>query len=182
MNTDKPHPLCKKKNIVCWCEERPLSWDDFQGKSEAKGYEFAGISNWYIYKTRYNKKGGVLKVWIYAYVDTKMSWKIENGNSEYGLHHEQMHFNIQEVFARQIRKAFQEMKFDTGIPLEEAYNELDNVFKYYRQEASKTQKVYDEETAHSMNREKQNEWDEKIMKELEQLKDYANPEFDIVLP
>ena len=73
------------------------------------------------------------------------------------LKHEQLHFDIAEVFARKLREKIKNHNkefFDL-----ESYNkEIDLIYQRY----FLYQERYDRETKHSLNIDKQNEWEEKI--------------------
>lgn len=85
------------------------------------------------------------------------------------LKHEQLHFDIEEVFCRKLRK---------GVKLLNSNKETEQLkyielAKFIYKEAVECQNQYDEETQNALIVEKQQEWNKKIAKELEELKEYA---------
>ena len=75
-----------------------------------------------------------------------------------------MHFDITELYARKFRQQLAELEVNQNIKAQ--MNALHNAIN---EAVSKTQKRYDQETMHSMNIEKQKEWEVFIGKELKAL-------------
>ena len=91
------------------------------------------------------------------------------------LRHEQGHFDIYEIYGREIMKQLKETKAMSG------KNFSDNVEKIFRKgfaDLNKLQKKYDQETNHSKNKEKQDEWTKKLKKMLDDRKDYKVKEVE----
>lgn len=157
-------------SIIIWNTNRKITWEDF-------------LSEKRIYEKNINA-GAVLTPSIQIYPKEVYCWDINHTKvvaqmnktkswadikTKAGLNHEQTHFNIAELYARKIRKAIEEFIKKNG------ECDLQNVAEiYYRLEEEhwQTQFLYDDETKHSLNFEKQQEWDEKINKLLEKYKDY----------
>lgn len=178
------HKLCKKKAYKCWCEDSPLTWDDFKGHPNYSESYIAGVSVSFVYKTKYKKKDGILEVYLHALLDrTKSYKKIQKRLNTYDLSHEQMHFNIQEIYARLNRQKIQEISFpDTVNTIIGVRKFLGNIHWEYYYAAQKAQKKYDAETDHGNIVDKQMEWNSKIEKELKELEDYSNPKIILKLP
>ena len=51
----------------------------------------------------------------------------------------------------------------------------------YKNELDKFQDLYDKETNHSINKEKQLDWNNRIAKQLKELEKYAEPDFSVEL-
>src|SRR5690625_3492554 len=94
------------------------------------------------------------------------SWVKEK--KELLLNHEQIHFNITELYTRKIRKDLQKYLDDNKS------HELDSIAKIYHcleDEFWETQFLYDKETNHSKNTVEQKKWDRKIDRLLQVYKD-----------
>ena len=82
------------------------------------------------------------------------------------MDHEQLHFDITELYARKIRKRFKELQ-DMG---ETDYEEYVKIYYELEKELDAFQQKYDSEVY--FREQNQKEWIEKIAKELEELKEY----------
>lgn len=157
-------------SIIIWNKDRKITWDDFL--SEKRGYEKninAGAvltPSIQIYPKEINCKN-IDYIEVVAQMNKAKSWA--DIKTEAGLNHEQTHFDIAELYVRKIRK------FIAKFILESEECDLQGVAEiYYRLEEEhwQTQFLYDEETKHSVNFEKQQEWNIKIADSLETYKDY----------
>jgi predicted secreted Zn-dependent protease len=84
--------------------------------------------------------------------------------------HEQGHFDIAELFARKLRKAFVGYKFNA----QTVGKDIDHLFILNRQERTQMDMLYDKETDFSRNRKQQLLWNKKIKAELGTLQKYAS--------
>jgi len=84
--------------------------------------------------------------------------------------HEQGHFDIAELFARKLRKAFAEYKFNA----QTVGKDIDKLFILNKQERTERDVLYDKETNHSQNKQQQVLWNKKIKSELDNLKKFAS--------
>ena len=88
----------------------------------------------------------------------------------YILAHEQVHFDISEWHARKLNKALREYRFNERT----VSRDIPAIYDHVMKEQTYFQTLYDSETNHSRDKEQQAFWQEKIKKELEKLKFYAN--------
>lgn len=153
------------QDTIFWNKDLLLSWKDFQGVPEEGGFESAAAATGVGMKFRYEKTWG-FSAWTYkyevrSYFIPKLSWAKAKDLNSYLLAHEQTHFNISELYARKIDKEMQQLKPSKKI--QEQALEI-----YHRLEAlhASTQKKYDRETQHSLNIDKELEWQEKIADSL----------------
>lgn len=153
---------CKATNStadkVLWQKNKPLHWNDFKGNPEASGYSASIYSTIELIKL---ENGGYK---ICAVMNTKTSWHKQKPNE--CLPHEQYHFNITELFARKLRKQVKEKNLEI--------NSLDfrKAFANILVALNKEQKIYDEETNHSIIKSKQIEWQKIIDEQLKELEIY----------
>lgn len=155
-------------NIIVWQQNHKLQWEDFQGSppsSDKIGFEKAGTaSGIYLESDFYDDEIPYFIVLAKFY--KKDSWTISNDASI--LLHEQLHFDITELFARKIRKCFSELQAG-GETDTDAYIRV-----YYKLDAAKDayHDKYDLETHFIPDSSKQLQWAENVHKELEKLKDW----------
>ena len=90
--------------------------------------------------------------------------------TDYILTHEQGHFDIAEIFARKLNKLMKEYNFDWNTYRQD----LKKIYQDVLDEKEDMQNKYDEETNHSINKEKQEEWLKKISGKLKELDAWAD--------
>ncbi len=168
--------LQPNEDIIEWKKDYKLTWDDFKGEPDLSKGNTIAMSAVSIkkYKFTFNKKIGISRV--NALFNCKNSWSKTKKNEEL-LNHEQGHFDITEIYARKLRKKLNNKRFKRNT----FSQEIDDIYNTVYKEAVEYQNLYDRETDHHKNREKQKEWDIKIAKELQELDKYSNPEITIKL-
>lgn len=152
-------------DTIPWKKNYKLKWSDFKGSPQA-GNDFAALTSYSLtYSMMQSGKGLVTKV--DCEFDKKKSWgRIKNDSI---LAHEQLHFDIAELFARKIRKSFAEYVFNKKT----FQRDLKAIYLDAVQACSMYQQQYDSESEHSINRKGQRKWDMKIRQEMEALSAYA---------
>jgi predicted secreted Zn-dependent protease len=85
------------------------------------------------------------------------------------LAHEQLHFDITELYARKLRKALQ-----TYEPDEKMKKELDAIYSKVEKQRRQMQTQFDKETNHSINKEAEFKWRVFIKQELDKLSEFSN--------
>jgi len=169
--------LGQKKSVVNdsileWNPKHGLSWSDFLGKPNEDVFGYAMTS----YKIEIipsdvlvdenDRIRGYENLSVKANFYKYHSWTIDRNNQL--LQHEQLHFDIAELFARKMRKEFRksqankDAKFDT-------YLKHHNLFW---KECRQYQIKYDNETRHGLEEEINKKWIIKINEELEAFKDF----------
>jgi len=146
---------------IRWNENQLLNWDDFNGKvNDTSRYDaecFAEI--------RYNYKFYSVSDFefeVFASFDKNTSWSRKGTRSVALLKHEQMHFNIAELFAEKLQNDFNSYSYTAS-----TYNlQILQLFNQKKLEYQAMQLQYDEETNHALNKEKQKEWEEFVINEL----------------
>jgi hypothetical protein len=165
--------LPKQDEQIIWSKDHPLAWEDFKGKPINYSSSGAITSSGFDPEYRYEK--GILIIKSVAFFSPMKSWVKEESKDKDGLQHEQGHFDISEIYVRRFRKCLNEEKFKSK-------NIKENINKIYalkKIELNIYQDDYDKETSHHLNKAKQNEWLDKITKELEALEAYKNPVLEI---
>ena len=162
-----------------------LKWDDYKGdslpKSKKKGkiisdigmdYSVINDTEYVLYSVYPEKKPWVPVVEINAVFDPSKSYCPERGKTDADLMHEQIHFDIAEIYVRLFRKEIKEKAFDYA---EDVYKKTPKLYRFYKKEMQKYQTLYDKETECGKNLTKQSEWNIKIENELKALNEYAKP-------
>jgi len=103
---------------------------------------------------------------IYSYFDKNASWVKYKTT---GLSHEQGHFDIEEIYARRLKKIINSKKFFRH----RLSLKIDKIVEVINQQCITYQELYDSETDFHNNFNKQIEWEIKIQKELNALDDYV---------
>lgn len=155
-----------------WKAGEKLSWSDFKGAPD-HNHPYAAIT---YSGMSYGFSAEIIngKVWVNydvkSFFVANKSWvKRWYSNDKGLLKHEQLHFDITELFARKFRKRLSEMNFTENVKAE-----IKAVYQQITDEKVKLQKLYDVETDHSKNKQNQNNWDLKINSELQKLIDFAS--------
>jgi len=155
------------EETVTWDETSKLTWADFKAEPDAESDAVAltasGITFGYSLKTA-GKRIAAVSTTVEAHFYPNKSWYLKDKGNAHILAHEQLHFDITELYARKFRQQLAELEVNQNIKAQ--MNALHNAIN---EAVSKTQKRYDQETMHSMNIEKQKEWEVFIGKELKAL-------------
>ena len=155
------------ESYFTWNENKKLNWNDFQGKSIKNTAEAAMTSS--SVEFTYFTKGSQIRWEVKAKYFPKLSWSKKSSHSDYILQHEQLHFDITELYARLFRKRLEEnVKTSKDIQM------LNSIGKDIVREWQQEQSAYDKETKHSMDEEKQVEWNSNVLERLEELKEFAS--------
>jgi len=149
---------------IIWSADYRLKWEDFQGKPDLKYEGDALTSSGIIYECEYKSESNKFKFNIICYFDKKKSWVKKDKNTDYLLNHEQVHFDITEVFARRLKKELGERTFTTA----NVKREVSAIYNRIMKEWTAEENLYDKETKHSKIKEKQKEWNLKVANQLEE--------------
>ena len=152
-------------DYIKWQETRKLTWDDFKAEPIKMGNTAAMTTTKLGFS--YNIANGKVTYNIDCRFDKNRSWGLVK--NDWILKHEQGHFDISEIFARRLNKAVNEYQFSRT----SFQKDLDNIYKSIVDEKEKFQQLYDNETDYSRNKDKQEEWFERIDAELKQHKVWA---------
>jgi hypothetical protein len=148
------------ERYITWSSTVPLTWGDFQGRphlhSSVGAVTMSGIS------LKYEGTEGALVATVKATFDREESWVNRKAADDYVLKHEQLHFDITELYARKLRAALKQI--NPGVPKPEKV--VERLFDRYSGESRTYQDLYDKETDHSRNVKQQAVWEERINREL----------------
>ena len=153
----------QEEEAIPWESSRKLSWSDFKDKPFKTAWAAAttasGIS--YQYTGREVPGGYALEFVVGAYFYPRKSWYQPQLCDEQVLAHEQLHFDISELFARKLRKRLAASTFTKN-----AKAEVKEIYTQLLLELNAFQSRYDHETNYSRDFEKQQEWNRMIGKAL----------------
>lgn len=151
---------------ISWNADKRLSWDDFKGKppinSRAAAITASGIT--YRFSTSGTRDDMEVDFKIDTYFYPTKSWYQEKLVDDVILSHEQLHFDISELYARKMEARLAEETFTHN----NVKAKVKSIYKEILKEVDDFQNQYDDETNFSRDRERQALWDEKITKLLEE--------------
>jgi hypothetical protein len=156
---------CKlySQDTIEWRPSYKLKWEDFQASPNANSKYGASSACSISYGFSYKNDSLTFKV--AAFFTRPLSWsKFKNDIPL--LKHEQGHFDISELFARKLRMALTAYTVNTFTINEDVRTIFDNL--WYEKKAYDS--LYDIETNHARNFQKQTEWNRKIATDLNNYK------------
>lgn len=163
--TIKPNIKKLRNDTIVWRPDSLLKKEDFKSRPKPSGrLGFAAVGI-FLYP---NEDSGELVFCVEALFIKSKSYVTKY--SEYVLKHEQLHFNICELYARKLRKKISETNFKK---VKNLTNEMQKLYVKINEEYNKAQDKYDEETEHGLNSVKQKMWEESIEKQLSELESFT---------
>ncbi len=152
----------QEEEAILWTPTTQLGWNDFKGRptnNRAAAITASGIS----YRFSSLSKGDVVQLdfTVNSYFYPNQSWYRPDLCDSVILGHEQLHFDISELYARKMRKQLNETRFTKNVKAE-----VRAIYKTITKELNDFQNRYDSETNFSRNREQQLLWNAKINEAL----------------
>ena len=152
-------------DFIKWREDRKLTWEDFKAAPVKIGNTAAMTTTHLGFA--YNISNGKITYKIDCRFEKNRSWGLVK--NDWILTHEQGHFDIAEIFARQLNKLTTEYKFNQN----SFQKDINDIYKSVVDEKERYQQQYDDETDYSRNKPQQEEWLKKIEDELKQSRSWA---------
>lgn len=162
----------QEEHTISWSNEYKLQWSDFQGEIVTSEDAAASTASGLTFGYSLSNTGNTIDSFeskVQAYFYPKKSWYLPEKANAHILGHEQLHFDITELFARKFRKSLQEVSLTGNIK-----NKLQILHSSINKELYQLQRVYDDETNHSINKEAQKQWELVIAEELKKLDDFRS--------
>lgn len=164
--------------LVCWQENRPLTWRDFQAQaSESHPGESLFAATAYaaleLTVAAGDAEAGRHTLEVRAAFDKTRAW-VRDSTLDKGrrmLAHEQLHFDICELVARKLRFRIVQVYRAGGDVFDRPF---DQEVKCLLDELNTTNDLYDQETAHSLLVGQQKKWGEQVKRELAALAAYKS--------
>lgn len=147
-------------SMIFWSEDRQLDWKDFQGQPDYNFDEVSALTSSGIIHFKGCEDGKIIYK-VQAYFEKKYSWVKPEALTDHHLRHEQLHFDITELYARKLRRALEKRDFKCG-----QEDEFDKFVADYLRKWQKAQIEYDLYTHYSMRPAKQKEWGYRVAMEL----------------
>ena len=154
-----------KNDTIVWRKDSLLTKEDFRAKH---GHNTAGFASVGIFMNP-KESGGTIVFDVEATFLKSKSFLVEN--SPYTLEHEQLHFDICEIFARKLRKMMMDKDFKK---VRDIRGEIQKMYNKVSADMYKEENKYDDDTQHGLNPAKQKVWDEDIAKQLQDIDAYSN--------
>ena len=158
---------------INWTEDLKLTQSDFKAtRKGSKAHTAATTSSSFGYDITI--ENGKINGHIYVRFYCNSSWwnpeSLNSKKSEEILQHEQLHFDICELYGRKMFKEILKLKKSNklnGETLNRMYSQLENEYQKY-------QNRYDGETNHSLNTKNQKRWNKRIKNDLVKTQTYAD--------
>ena len=147
---------------VTYREYPKVDWSDFHARPPISNFSASistGLS--YSWSLATGPNGVQFDYQIEANLHRDSSWSKYTSGKPQVLKHEQLHYDITELFARKLRKAFSEYKVTKNVK-----RDIERIYKRIESERNQMQIKYDKETNHSLITSKQKEWEFYVANEL----------------
>ncbi|WP_210465070.1 DUF922 domain-containing protein [Rufibacter roseolus] len=159
-----PKPIAPTIDIP-WTVQKRLTWDDFAGSPAPTNQHHALTSTNMEMKVKC--ENNQLKFKVEAVFNPKESWT-RNKTSVMLLAHEQLHFDLTELHARQLRKRLKELPNACNRGAADLNRYASEAFEKWHKE----QDLYDRESRHGLDKDQQLEWIASVELRLKQLEAY----------
>ena len=159
-----------EEESILWDETNRLEWSDFKGSpnsnSDAVAITASGLTFDFSARTTSVRLVDFTAI-VEAHFYPNKSWYKKERVNSIVLAHEQLHFDITELYARKLRKQINEANFSVNIK-----KEISILHSNINKELKLFQNKYDSESDFSRSVEIQKEWQIFVKKELEKLSKY----------
>ena len=148
-----------------WNKNRKLNWSDFKCELPTDAKNLAATTH-----CGFGYRSNGIGIFGRPHIEVKnifypeLSWvRNEEANRPGLLEHEQLHFDISEIYARRLRLKLSSAKLNYF----NAKRKSEAIFKEVYEQYLQRQKTYEEQTEFSLNNKSQKEWGKMIHNELE---------------
>ncbi|MEG3658319.1 hypothetical protein V5097_12995 [Arenibacter palladensis] len=157
-----PNPEVFEKEIL-WNPNRKLQVRDFKGSTLDKPY-VAATNTYFGYSTSVKSEENLVIVEVDTYFDCELSYFKNNKNQSLVLNHEQLHFDITELYARKfIQRLHQEIK-----SFEDLITNVERIGNEVNKELLLKQEAYDKAVYSDLSQQSYwDEWTETGLRELD---------------
>ena len=151
-------------NEKVWDSTNTLEWKDFNTQPSEAYYDALTAT---AISFSYTTKATTFDIEVFAVFDKDESWVNSHKASEALLSHEQLHFDITELWTRRLRRAISDARYLDEEILAELYDA-------HLKGMARMQQYYDAETHHSLRHKPQRNWSTRVRAELNKLSDYQS--------
>ncbi len=167
---------------LAWHPSTSLQWNDFKAAPEPHEHNAKALCrtslNYKYAVVGVQKYGTVVQIDISALFHPEKSWKVKHVTSDL-LQHEQLHFNLTELYARKLNRAFkQELKPGT---MQEVEQQIQAIFERIDAAWRAAQQRYDKQTHRGTIPKVQQHWERKTARQLQTLEKYRKRKITVVL-
>ncbi len=162
--------------VLEWSSDRPLSWSDFQGLPPAGAEKTIFVAQPYLslgWSASYYAKGNgieatavVSALTVTNSLDPSLSWVVRSRVNADVLRHEQLHFDLQEVYRRLLDVTLRVLTVTRPGSAEECKQALSNLADSTSAailaRANAAQEAFETETAHGEYLQRQAYWEDRI--------------------
>ncbi|MGZ3864196.1 MAG: DUF922 domain-containing protein [Bacteroidia bacterium] len=160
----KPKLKKFRNDTIVWKQDSLLKQTDFKARANggSLGFTASGII---IYPS---ESGGALIFYVEAVFVKSKSFLAKN--TDYVLKHEQMHFDITELYARKCRQMLKNTDFKK---VKKIMDEITKIYNKVSAEWQKEQAKYDKETEHGLNPVQQQVWNDDVARRLKETEAFS---------
>ncbi|TSJ44134.1 DUF922 domain-containing protein [Mucilaginibacter corticis] len=153
-----------KAQDIPWIKDKPLKWKDFAGTPD-NGPHDATTHSYLRYTFYHHLQDTVhqLSFKVECLFSTQRSWVRPGHEGENLLKHEQLHFDITELFARKLMAAFNAATYTANYR-----EEIQAIFQRINNDRRDMQTKYDTQSNHSHDKGLQAVWEQYVHNKLEQ--------------
>jgi hypothetical protein len=154
------------EDLVDWSSHRKLSWNDYHAKPDP--YSDAAASTTTIVGVEYTIGRNSFTYHLNCRFSRDRSWGLYK--TDYILSHEQGHFDIAEIYARELNRQLSTYQFNSR-----TYDaDLKKIYDRVMADKAAMQNRYDRETNHSIKRDEQRAWLKKIQQMLDETEPWSD--------
>jgi hypothetical protein len=169
--TISPNIRKLRNDTIIWKQDSLLHKEDFKAKGKSNGpLGFAGIGI-FMYP---GESGGELLFYVEALFIKSKSYITKY--SEYVLRHEQIHFDICELYARKLRQKLRQTDFKN---IKNIQAETTKWYNKISSDLFREEEKYDRDTEHGLNSAKQKVWETDIQEQLKALEEFSHSSVNI---
>ena len=153
------------EETLTWSAGRKLTWSDYKARPDASSTAAASTATYL--GLSYQVRNNSFSYEITCLFSKTKSWG--RHKNDHILAHEQGHFDIAEIHARKLYKAMKDYTYHAKT----FKQKLAKLYQDITREKETMQAMYDLETNHSIDKEKQAAWEQKIAAMLKEYEAYA---------
>ncbi|MGB5236783.1 MAG: DUF922 domain-containing protein [Flavobacteriaceae bacterium] len=148
---------------IPWSVDFRLKWSDFRGQARENSRIAAVTASGISYRFSSVERDGYyeVKYEVSTFFYPEKSWYQPQKCDDLVLSHEQLHFDIAEIFSRKMRRTIDNTQFTENVKAE-----INAIYRKTIEELEVFQDRYDTETNYSMNRAAQLRWNKEIKEAL----------------
>jgi hypothetical protein len=155
--------------FIQWSAARPLKWDDFLARYTSGFEAHADAQIKYHYQKQPVARDYLVNFTVQNVFIPYQSWVKLGSETDTLLKHEQLHFDICELYARKLYIALTKYTYTPNYR-----NEIRTIATNIFKELKQTQTNYDAETQHFFNKDAQAAWEVLVRRQLAQTPEYPH--------